>query len=185
MRFARPAAALAMAALLLAPAGAGAQPERLYNDYRADGAINACAYSADSLSAALGDIPADVRAYDPGFAEALNLALDQHVGGCSQPQPSDEEAGAGVVVGSDGSPGPANPRPVRAESGAEEPGLPFALVATIALLGAAVALAAMLGLGRYLGRDVGRPFARLDGATRRAGRRLADGIWALRERVRL
>jgi hypothetical protein len=175
--------ALAVAALLVAPGTAAAQFERLYNEYKETGGrIDACAYSADELAAALGEIPADVRAYDPGFADALNQALDEQVGGCGQAQQRETpDEGGGTVVAEDGSPGPADPRPVRLAGGAEEPGFPLALAAAMAVAAALLGLGCGLALARY---HRWRPAAgsRRAGGARRLGERLSDSFWVLRDR---
>jgi hypothetical protein len=176
--------AVALAALLLAPAVAAAQFERLYNEYkRTGGQIDACAYSTEDLTAALGEIPADVRAYDPGFADALNLALDEHVGGCGEaPQREAPSEGSGIVVTEDGSPGPTDPRPVRLAGTAEEPGFPLALAAAMAVGAALVGLGSGLALARRYGWTPG-PDGRGPGGTRRLGERITDSLWVLRDRI--
>jgi hypothetical protein len=184
MRIARPLLlALALGALL-APATAVAQVERLYDEYkRTGGQIDACAYSAGELSAALGQIPADVRAYDPGFADALNLALDEHVAGCGKAQPKQQapQRSSGTAVASDGSPGPANPAPTKLATATEKPGFPAALVAVMVLLGVVLGLAAGVVIARYYGWRPPPPRSRRPG--RRLGERLADGFWVLRDRL--
>lgn len=107
------------AGVLLAPlvvmAGAGtatAATIDLYDDYRANGRIDGCQNTEANLEEALETIPGDIAAYDPGFAEALNTALNDRALGCSG-----EDLGLGdalvAIPGAspDGSPGPP-PAPV-------------------------------------------------------------------------
>src|SRR5437764_4066170 len=82
MRLTCRAALLASLLCLLAPAIARADFGTLYRDYTADSAINGCKYPASELRAGLGQIPADVRQYDPQFELALESALEQRLGGC-------------------------------------------------------------------------------------------------------
>jgi hypothetical protein len=142
-------AAVAIAALLAGPVGAAAQFERLYSEYRQSGGrIDACAHSTEELTGALGEIPADIQAYDPEFADALNRALDRRIAGCGGEAGNEQgpEDGRGTVVAGDGSPGPTTPRQVRlGDLDVDEPGFPLALVAAMvaaaALLGASAAIA--------------------------------------------
>lgn len=141
-------AAIAAAALLL-PASAAADFQTFYDDYRADGVIDGCSQSPATLSSALNDIPADVREYDPGFAEAVNAALEQSATGCDETpadQPGEEQA-----IAADGSPGPAPPGSGPLPDGGEERELPPILVALIAVLGVALAGATFAALARRLG----------------------------------
>jgi hypothetical protein len=183
MRIARPLAlALSTSILLLAPATALAQFQRLYDEYkRTGGRIDACAHAAGDLTAALGEIPADVRAYDPGFADALNRALDQQAAGCGRAQGQGAQRGAGTAVAADGSPGPANPAPMKLPTAAEEPGFPPALVAAMVVLAAILGLAGGVAIARHYGWRPPPPRAR--GPGRRLGERLADGFWVLRDRL--
>jgi len=142
----RPLATLIAATALLLPGTAAADFQTFYDDYRADGVIDGCAQSPGELSAALGDIPADVREYDPAFADAINAALEQAATGCGT---APREAAAEIeneVIAKDGSPGPAPPRSAGLavpESGTDMPPI---LVALSLLLAAGLAAAAYVGL---------------------------------------
>jgi hypothetical protein len=172
-------AAVAFAALAAA-APAQADFQTLYDDYRIDGSIDGCEYYSSELTAGLGAIPADVREYDPGFSEALNAALEQLASGCSDESETPAEA-AGGITADDGSPGPTEPRSVGldAENGESLPGI---LLAMIVVLGAALAVAALLAGARYYGWDLRRRLAPLAGAARGLRYRLADRLWAVRDR---
>jgi hypothetical protein len=180
-----PIATFALAALLISPAAAAAQFEDLYHEYqRTGGRIDGCAHSADELTSALGEIPADIRAYDPGFADALNLALDQRVGGCGAAGQQQEPAkGSGTVVAGDGSPGPASPRPVSLAEAGEEPGFPLALVGAMVVAAALVGLVGGIAAARYFGRAPQSGSPRSPGPGRRLGERLSDSFWVLRDRL--
>src|SRR3954470_6285864 len=96
--------ALALASLLFAPSAGGASRFRaLYDEYLHTHAVNGCAHGEGELQAALTSIPADVEAYDPGFADALNTALESRTAGCEPRLPS---VGGAVRPAADGSPGP-------------------------------------------------------------------------------
>jgi hypothetical protein len=175
-------ATLIVGAALLLPAGATADFQTFYDDYRADGVIDGCAQSPTALSAALGDIPSDVRVYDPGFADAINAALDQAATGCDE---APQEAGAlkNEVIAADGSPGPA--RPQRAGLAASESGsdMPPVLAALSALLAAVLAVAVLLGLADRYGWDLRGRLAPVGGALRGAERRVSDSIRSLLDRL--
>ena len=155
MRLARLAkltfAALAAGLLLAAPAQADFQT--LYDQYRAHGGIDGCAVSSGELSNGLADIPADVREYDPGFAVAINGALEQAAGGCGE-GPQKAAAIKNEISASDGSPGAAVPKAFAIPAADGGRGLPAALIGLIAVLGLALVAAAGLGVARYYGWDV-------------------------------
>lgn len=94
---------LAVACLFFAPLADGAPRFRaLYDEYLRTHSVS-CAHGEAELQAALTSIPADVQAYDPGFADALNTALETRAAGCEQRLPS---VGGPVRTAADGSPGP-------------------------------------------------------------------------------
>lgn len=170
-------------AILALPASAQGDFQTLYDDYRDNGQIEACRYSSTDLSAGLSEIPADVREYDPGFAEAINAALEAIAAGCGTgTEPSDSGAGPAITA-KDGSPGPPNPRPSGHEAAAGESGVPGVLIALIAILGATLAIAALVAAGRFYGWDLGRRLAPLRDAVRALGERVVDGFWAMRDRL--
>ena len=139
---------------LLLPAAAAADFQTFYDDYRADGVIDGCSQSPDELSAALGDIPADVREYDPAFADAINAALEQAATGCGTAPPEAAATIRGEVISEDGSPGPAVPE--RAALAVPETGrdMPPVLVALSVLLAGALAVAALLAASDRYGWDL-------------------------------
>lgn len=141
---------LALLATVAAPARAAQPPAadflQLYDEYQRSGAIGGCSYRAADLRAALAEIPADIEAYDPGFADALSAGLEQRAAGCEEAlsSPGPPAAAAGAVVAADGSPGPAIRRgqqpasaPVRADTS-----MPVPLIALAALVSLAVLVAA-------------------------------------------
>ncbi len=142
-----------LAALLAAgPAAATAQQpragfQRLYDEYRRSGVIGGCSYREADLRAALAGIPADVEAYEPGFADALNVGLEQHAAGCARGPPEPAEPATATIVAADGSPGPAI-APARAPIGAAEAdtSMPIPLIALAALAGLALLLGGALAL---------------------------------------
>lgn len=78
------AAALALAAVLAAapaPAAAASLFQRIFQDYRADQGISACAWTPDQLRRARGQTPPDIEQYAPSFLDALNGALEAHARG--------------------------------------------------------------------------------------------------------
>jgi hypothetical protein len=173
-------AVLAAALLLAAPAWGDFQT--LYDDYRADGVLNGCAFSSGELSSGLTDIPADVREYDPGFAEAINAALEQAASGCGV-APNEAAAIKNEITADDGSPGPAVPKAFVFRHGDSGRGLPGVLVGLIALLGLALATAALLGIAHYYGWDLRRRPVLASGAARGAERRIADRLRSLLDRL--
>lgn len=178
----RTLATLIVGASLLLPATAAADFQTFYDDYRADGVIDGCAQSPAQLSAALGDIPADVREYDPGFADAINAALEQAATGCGT-APQEAAAIEDEVISADGSPGPALPK--RAGLAVPDSGrdMPLVLVAVSVLLAATLAFAALLAVANRYGWDLRGRLAPVGGALRGAERRLADSLRSLRDRL--
>lgn len=168
----------AVAALALLPATALADFQTLYDDYRADSVIDGCTYSSGVLTGALGDIPADIREYDPGFTDAINAALEQAAAGCgaapAEAVPENEE-----VIAADGSPGPASPRPLAIQVSGGEDRLPAVLLALMIACGAALAAGAVLATAHYFGWDLRRRLAPVGAAERR----LVDRLRSMRDRL--
>ena len=172
---------LAGAALVL-PAGAAADFQTFYDDYRADGVIDGCSQSPGALTAALGDIPADVREYDPAFADAINTALEQAATGCGTAPRKAAAAIKNEVISQDGSPGPAVLE--RAALPVPETGrdIPPVLVALSLLLAAALAFAALVVASERFGWDLRGRLAPVGGALRGAERRISDRLRSRRNR---
>ena len=143
-----------VAAALLAPAIAAASFQTLYDDYRADGVIDGCAYSTGDLSSGLNDIPADVREYDPAFSDAINAALEQTAGGCNA-SPQQAASIKNEISAADGSPGPAPPKGLALGNPGDGRDLPAVLVALMVVLGVALGAAAAFGVARRNGRRTG------------------------------
>lgn len=102
-------------ALLVAPPSASADLfDDLYEEYRTGGLINGCRYDAADLRDALAGVPPDISAYDPGFADALNAAIEQRASGCdgSAVLSLQLPPAAGAVEAGDGSPGPGPAEPL-------------------------------------------------------------------------
>jgi hypothetical protein len=134
--------ALAVACLFFAPLADGAPRFRaLYDEYLRTHSVIGCAHGEAELQAALTSIPADIEAYDPGFADALNTALETRTAGCEPRLPS---LGGAVRNASDGSPGPPFLKPP--PSPAPAPSGPSALPLQLLVFGvlAAVALIVLL-----------------------------------------
>jgi hypothetical protein len=129
---------LAIACLASAAPAQGAPSFRaLYDEYLRSGLVSGCAHSEAELQAALTSIPADVEAYDPGFSDALNAALENRAAGCAAAAPA-PPARKGQTA-ADGSPGPAR---VRAPlTPAPEPSGPSVLPVQLLFLGALAAAA--------------------------------------------
>ena len=164
----RSALVIAVAAALLLPATARAQApppvdfQGLYDEYQRLGFVFGCSHRESDLRDALSSIPADIAAYDPGFADAIDSALEQRASGCSgalsSPFPQTPASAAGTINADDGSPGPANQRPLGSLPAPEDAdkGIPPVLIVLISLLGVALLLAAALSLAHYFGWDIGR-----------------------------
>jgi hypothetical protein len=152
MRSHAPATALAIAVLILlaVPSVAAAGFQTLYDDYRADGVIDGCAYTPSQLSSGLNGIPADVSEYDPGFSDAINAALEQAAAGCGvSPQAASDAKDQ--TSSPDGSPGPAVQQAVTFQPAGDGRGMPFVLGALIAALGTALTGAAVLAADSHYG----------------------------------
>ena len=164
---ARPAVAVALAAVLLLPATAAAASalpqvgfQGLYDEYQRLGFVLGCSHRESDLRSALSSIPADIAAYDPGFADALDSALEQRASGCTgaptSPFPQTPVSSAGTVLADDGSPGPANQRPLGSLPAPEQAdtSIPPALIVLASLLGIALLAAAVQAIRGRLGRRV-------------------------------
>jgi hypothetical protein len=142
---------------MLHPAAAAADLDRLYDEYRSTGVIRGCAYSPAELRRGLAEMPVDIRAYDPGFGDALNAALEQRAAcGAIAGLVKGGPAGADGSAAADGSPGPARPPPAAVTGAlpagdAEGAGLQSAGLVIAAVLGA-LAFALAAGLGRRAAR---------------------------------
>ena len=75
--------AIALLAVVLAAPAAGSTFSDLYREYLTTGGVNGCAHSQTELQAGLTSIPADIQAYDPGFADSLNAAIEHRTLGCA------------------------------------------------------------------------------------------------------
>jgi hypothetical protein len=180
----RPLATLTISAaaiVLLLPTTAQADFQTLFDDYRADGVIDGCTYSSSELSSGLSSIPTDISQYDPGFAEAINAALEQAAAGCGAA--ALEAVPKSEVNAADGSPGPAAPDPVAFQTRDPDQGLPAVLIALIIALGAVLATGAVLGAAHFYGWDLRGRLAPVSGAARGAERRLADSLRSLLDRL--
>jgi hypothetical protein len=145
-------ATTSLALLLLAACPALADVDTLYDEYRLRGLVRGCAHPEAELRDGLAQIPADIRAYDPGFADALNAALEQRAASCEGGAallPAQPVAPGGGATAADGSPGPAGvpstPAPATEPSGEGDGGWPQALL--LVLSGCAGLAAAGLTVG--------------------------------------
>ena len=86
--------ALAPVLALVAAAPASADP---YDDYRRDGSINPCDYSADELQRSRDALPPDVIQYSPGLAD--QLAAGQEGCGGQAPGTTPETRDSELVPG--------------------------------------------------------------------------------------
>jgi hypothetical protein len=102
--------AVAVVLGMIAPATSPAQLNQIYEEYLGSGVVGGCTHSQAELESALKDIPADIRAYDPGFATALTNALEQRAAGCEEAEQLAQDVLIPTLFGtseaSDGSPGP-------------------------------------------------------------------------------
>jgi hypothetical protein len=97
--------AIALIVGAFAASAAGSTFSSLYREYLTTGGVNGCAHSQAELQAGLTSIPADIQAYDPGFADSLNAAIDQRTLGCSS-QGQAQAPPSHVPAAADGSPRP-------------------------------------------------------------------------------
>jgi hypothetical protein len=142
--------AIGITALVLAfPAAAtGAGFDQLFGEYRATGGIDGCAHTTADLSDTLAAVPADIKAYDPGFVDALNSALERRAAGCAGvgrnlSAPLDA---LGTTRAVDGSPGPRTPRRLAAPiADSQAPGDGVAIVWALGIGAAAIVIGAALG----------------------------------------
>src|SRR5437660_4976035 len=76
------AIALAVAALALVASSAQASTfDNIFKDFKADGKIDPCKYSASELAKAKKDVPPDIEQYAPDFPDALQAAIEARARG--------------------------------------------------------------------------------------------------------
>lgn len=209
-------ACLALAALgSFAPVAGAQNPFRaIIDDWRADGQITPCKYTAEQLNATL-NLPGDIEQYAPGLIEQIQAALQtQAAGGCDrkpEPEPVEEAAPEPAPVAPPPSaptpepvvevaepPAPEEPARVALEAVAKAPAPPVAASgslrgaeapAPVWLLGALAAAAALAGIAAlvawFFGWSAERLTRPLAAATAEAGGRGADVFAEFRDWLRL
>src|SRR3954470_22093891 len=82
----RRAIALAVAALaLFVPPAHAAGFDTIFKDFKQDGRIEPCRYSAAELAKAKEDVPPDIEQYAPDFPDALQAAIEARAkGACTK-----------------------------------------------------------------------------------------------------
>src|SRR5947209_13974870 len=80
------AIALAVAALALVASSAQASTfDNIFKDFKADGKIDPCRYSASDLAKAKKAVPPDIEQYAPDFPDALQAAIEARAkGACTK-----------------------------------------------------------------------------------------------------
>lgn len=210
-------ACLAIAAFGGFTSTAGAQdPFRaIIDDWRADGQVTPCKYTAEQLNATL-NLPGDIEQYAPGLIEQIQAALQrQAAGGCDaqpEPEPVEEEAAPAPApappppsaprpepkVEVAAPPAPEEPARTVIEAAAEVPAPPVTAAgslrgaeapAPVWLLGALAAAAALAGMAWlvawFFGWSAERFTRPLAAATAEAGGRGADVFAEFRDWLRL
>jgi len=124
------ALAVALALLAVSPAVAGAaltrDAQRVYDDYRSDGAIETCAHTATNYRATLEQVTPDIEEETPAFRPAVEAALEQREAkrcktapaakASPQPAPSGSSAGGSNPAPADPGRGDSAPGPAPAPS---------------------------------------------------------------------
>src|SRR3954468_21155107 len=67
---------LAAALLVAVPSAQAAGFDAIFKDFKADGQIDPCKYSAAELKKAKKDVPPDIEQYAPDFPDALRAAIE-------------------------------------------------------------------------------------------------------------
>src|SRR3954469_21864106 len=89
------ALALAVAALALAVSSASAAGfDTIFKDFKQDGKIEPCRYSASELAKAKKDVPPDIEQYAPEFPDALQAAIEARAKGSCTKKPAAATAAA-------------------------------------------------------------------------------------------
>src|SRR3954470_16248189 len=89
------ALALAAAALALAvPSASAAGFDTIFKDFKKDGKIEPCRYSASELAKAKKDVPPDIEQYAPEFPDALQAAIEARAKGSCTKKPAAATAAA-------------------------------------------------------------------------------------------
>src|SRR3954454_2498248 len=89
------ALALAAAALALAvPSASAAGFDTIFKDFKQDGKIEPCRYSASELATAKKDVPRDIEQYAPEFPDALQASVAARAKGSCTKTPAAATAAA-------------------------------------------------------------------------------------------
>jgi hypothetical protein len=139
--------ALALAALLLAPAAAGNAYDRVFQAYSSTGMVSACQFSAATLESALKTAPTLDQEYDADFTDAVQSAISAQAGGACR---SGKNRLKGLKLGLGGYGNTSPPGSITSPTGA---GIPLPLAILLALVAAALLVALAVGVARALGFD--------------------------------
>jgi hypothetical protein len=106
---------LAAASLALAaPAAHAAGFDNVFGDYKKDGKIDPCRWSAADLERAKDDVPPDIEQYAPDFPDALDVAIEARAKGACK-KDAKKPAGSGDAAA------PAAPTPPASGGSAPAP----------------------------------------------------------------
>ena len=136
---------MTLALLAVSPAFAGAaltrDAQRVYDDYRSDGAIETCTHTAKTYRATLEQVTPDIEEETPAFRPAVEAALEQREAkrcrtapaaeASPQPAPSGSSAGGSNPAPADPGRGDSAPAPAPAPSMGNAPAEPPAMTAPV------------------------------------------------------
>src|SRR3954447_10492753 len=76
MRSIRAILLMVAALAVVVPSAHAAGFDAIFKDFKADGEIDPCKYSASELAKAKKDVPPDIEQYAPDFPDALQAAIE-------------------------------------------------------------------------------------------------------------
>src|SRR3954447_11599658 len=85
MRSIRAILLMVAALAVVVPSAHAAGFDAIFKDFKADGEIDPCKYSASELAKAKHDVPPDIEQYAPDFPDALQAAIEARAkGACTK-----------------------------------------------------------------------------------------------------
>jgi hypothetical protein len=99
--------AVLLALLAVAPAAQADAFKDIFGAYKKTGQVDACAWSAQQLADAKGQVPNDIEQYAPDFPNALDAAISKRAaGGCAKQAAATTPAATTTPPSSGSNPGP-------------------------------------------------------------------------------
>src|SRR3954464_12063857 len=83
---------------VVVPSAHAAGFDAIFKDFKSDGEIDPCRYSASELAKAKKDVPPDIEQYAPDFPDALQAAIEARAKGACAKKASAAAAAPGATT---------------------------------------------------------------------------------------